>query len=597
LHLLLLVLVASLSGLDAAPTDLQPQQPPGVVPLFPPDYPGMTRFPADSILFSPQWSKMQREVTLDSTQQRIQVRNLLYGEDYGLPVVMDLDYYVEKRLAQDRQEMLRKTILKNMAQEQQTGGAGIELNIPVRIRSKAFKRIFGGDRVGLRVTGNITFELAGRSENREGSAVSSYEQRGNFSPRFKQTQQFQVEGRVGDKVSVKVDQNSEATFDFENTLRLTYTGDEDEIIQTIEAGNVNLSLPSTNYVSASSKHQGLFGLKTAMQVGNFSFTGIASLQRGEKQKITKTGRADENTFKLKDYEYTRDRFFFVDSVYAANFTKQYNPETMVWQVFGGGDFRIKQLDVWKKVHSTLEGSRSGWAVWDPSGIDVDTLSREIPGEREQGYFIRLQRDVDYGYDEYRGFFWLNQNVNEQDIIAVAYETDAGIKKGMLFNEISDSTDILLKLVRAQGNKSDYPTWQLYMRNVYNLGAAGISKEGFNAKVLYTKTGTDVEVQPVAPTQTFNFLMGLDRMDEQGNYIPGGDKEVDVNNGNIFDFANGYLIFPSTTPFAPTDPDFAIDPSLHVNIYQLKDRTNDQKEHKFDLEITTSSVSSTFNLGF
>ena len=36
--------------------------------------------------------------------------------------------------------------------------------------------------------------------------------------------------------------------------------DVDEIVQRIEAGNVALSLPSTNYVSTSANHQGLFGL-------------------------------------------------------------------------------------------------------------------------------------------------------------------------------------------------------------------------------------------------------------------------------------------------------------------------------------------------
>ncbi|MCB0260416.1 MAG: hypothetical protein KDE62_11970, partial [Calditrichaeota bacterium] len=86
--------------------------------------------------------------------------------------------------------------------------------------------------------------------------------------------------------TVSVDQNSEATFDFENTLKLTYEGDEDEIVQRIEAGNVALSLPSTNYVSTGSNHQGLFGVKTQMKVGNFSFTGIASLERGENETLS-----------------------------------------------------------------------------------------------------------------------------------------------------------------------------------------------------------------------------------------------------------------------------------------------------------------------
>lgn len=576
-----------------------PAHPSGTVSLFEKDLPGLSRYYADSTLFSMRFSRYQREITLDSSNQIINIRELLYGKDYRIPVAMDLEYYRQEKIESDNAEAWRQTVVKNVGIESARAGTGIELNIPVKIKSKAFKRIFGGDRVGLRVTGNISFEIAGRSESREGSAVSSYEQRGNFSPRFNQTQQFQVEGKVGDKVSVKVDQNSEATFDFENTLRLTYTGDEDEIIQSIEAGNVSLTLPSTNYVSASSKSQGLFGLKTALQMGNLSFVGIASLQRGEKQKLTKTGGAAENTVRIRDYEYTRDRFYFIDDYYADNFESSYDPQTMQWRVFNA-DSRIKQLDVWITARPGDTETRQGWAVLDPQdyeGVDFDTL-QVINGVQEYGYFKKLD-ESGYFYDEYRGFFWLNTSVDEKDVIAVSYVTDGGLQKGMLFNEVTDSSAIVLtKLIRAQGFNEKYPTWKLGMRNVYNLGSSNISLEGFDINIVYTKTGEDVDVQPFPPTKSFIYLMGLDRLDEQGAFIDGGDKRIDIRNGNLFDLVNGYLIFPSTTPFAPpSGSNFAIDSSLYVKIYNTKDRTIELNEHKFHIEITTSSISSTFSLGF
>ncbi len=189
-------------------------QPKGVVYLFEREHLGLSQFFYDSTLLKIQYTQFRRQIRLDTTQTRIEIRELLYNKDYRLPLVVDLDFYIRSRLEFDNSQTWKKIALKNVGKLSQAGASGIELNIPVKIKSKAFKRIFGGDRVGLRVTGNISFELAGRSESREGSAVSSYQQRGNFSPRFKQTQQFQVEGKVGDKVSVKVDQNSEATFDF-----------------------------------------------------------------------------------------------------------------------------------------------------------------------------------------------------------------------------------------------------------------------------------------------------------------------------------------------------------------------------------------------
>jgi hypothetical protein len=599
LHLLLIMGFGIIPVSTAYAQGLKPpSQPEGVVPLFEPDLPGLSQYYADSTLLQLQYSKYKRLVTLDSSQTKIQIRELLNDRDYYLPIALDLDLYSQDKIENDNKKNWRNTVLKNLGKEEAGGAGGIELNIPVKIKSKAFKRIFGGDRVGLRVTGNISFELAGRAEKRSGSAVSSYEQRGNFSPRFKQTQQFQVEGKVGDKVSVKVDQNSEATFDFENTLRLTYTGDEDEIIQSIEAGNVSLTLPSTNYVSASSKSQGLFGLKTAMQFGNLSFTGIASLQRGEKQKLTKTGGASENTFRIKDYDYVRNRFFFISDVYANYFTQGFN-DRMQWTVPDQDD-RITQLDVWVTARPNDPDTREGWAVVDPTSVDPADLNnlQVISGVQETGYFRQLNQS-EYNYDEHRGYFWLNQNVDEQDVVAIAYKLKKGFQEGVLFSQLSDtSTTVLLKLIRAQGANPNYPTWDLAMRNVYNLGASSISKDGFDVNIIYTKTGTDVDVQPIPPTQPFIYLMGLDRLDEQGSPVEGGDKKVDVNNTNIFNLADGYLIFPSTTPFYPKDEKFPIDTTnLAVKIYDIKDRSKELDQHKFDIEITTSSTSSTFNLGF
>jgi hypothetical protein len=599
LHLLLIMGFGILPIATAYSQGLKPpSQPQGVVPLFEKDLPGLSQYYADSTLLQVQFARYKRLVTLDSSQKKIQIREMLNDRDYYLPIALDLDLYSRDRIEFENEKTWRATVRKNLGKEETRGAGGIELNIPVKIKSKAFKRIFGGDRVGLRVTGNISFELAGRSEKRSGSAVSSFEQRGNFSPRFKQTQQFQVEGRVGDKVSVKVDQNSEATFDFENTLRLTYTGDEDEIIQSIEAGNVSLNLPSTNYVSASSKSQGLFGLKTAMQFGNLSFTGIASLQRGEKQKLTKTGGASENTFRIKDYEYVRNRFFFISYDYADYFTQGFNNQ-MQWIIQSAGS-RIKQLDVWVTARPNDPNTREGWAVIDPNSITGDSLAnlQVISGEQEFGYFRRLD-DNEYNYDEYRGYFWLNQNVDDQDVVAIAYELENGAYEGKLFNQLTDtSSTVLLKLIRAQGANPSYPTWDLAMRNVYNLGASSISQDGFDVNIIYTKTGTDVDVQPYPPNQPFIYLMGLDRLDEQGTPVEGGDKKVDVNNGNIFDLANGYLIFPSITPFYPKNENFMIDTTnLAVRIYKTKDRSEELNEHKFDIEVTTSSTSSTFNLGF
>ena len=575
-------------------------QPPGVTQMIDPVYTGLERFYVDSTLYNPNLTSLKKEIRLDSTQQHIIVEETLFGRAYRLPLMADLDYYVEQRIRSDYQKVWRQTLRTSHQSRQAAGSGGIELNIPVKIRSKAFRRIFGGDRVGLRVSGNISFELAGRTESREGSAVSSIEERGNFSPKFKQTQQFRVEGRVGDKVTVSVDQNSEATFDFENTLKLTYEGDEDEIVQRIEAGNVALSLPSTNYVSTGSNHQGLFGVKTQMKVGNFSFTGIASLERGENETLSVEGGSREQTFRIKDYEYIEDRFFFLDDFYFQNFENAIDEQTMILRL-DTTNF-IRQLDVWKTT-SAIGNTEYDETFFAFAGTNPDSLQSVPPstiqtaqGRIESGRFKRLVEGQDYKYDYQRGFLWLTSPPASSDVIAIAYRTFDDRRVGDLFQAIDTLAldTIRLQLLKAKAPKPDYPTWNLSMRNVYNLGASGISADGFDAKVLYSVTGEDQEVNPTG--KTYNFLMGLDRTNEQGVVIAGGDKKVDLNKRFIFNLQDGYLIFPSRNPFNPQEK-FTFEDDRRVDIYNTTDRTKEQEESKFEIEVTTTSVSSTFDLGF
>ncbi|NIV73187.1 MAG: cell surface protein SprA, partial [Calditrichae bacterium] len=74
------------------------------------------------------------------------------------------------------------------------------------------------------------------------------------------------------------------------------------------------------------------------------------------------------------------------------------------------------------------------------------------------------------------------------------------------------------------------------------------------------------------------------------------KEVDLRNRFIFDLGNGYLIFPSKTPFNP-DGLFNFDPERHVDMYNTTDQTQKREESKFEIEITTTSASSKYDLGF
>jgi len=319
----------------------------------------------------------------------------------------------------------------------------------------------------------------------------------------------------------------------------------------------------------------------------FIFLFLATTCSTDKNPISTKEKEPDYILKFRqnDYDYLRNQFFLVNSYFQSHFESNFNPLTMQW-VVNNSDYRIYQLDVWMSTRPTDPDSRPGWAVVDPNSVNPDSMDylQVISGIQENGYFRHLD-ESEYHYDEYRGFFWLNKSAGDQDVVAIAYQLVNGFQEGILFNQITSTSQILLlKMIQAQGANPNFPTWGLTMRNVYNLGATFIRRDEFDVKVIYTKTGKDITVQPLGERKTFNYLVGLDRLKENGEPVNGGDGKVEAGNSLIFNLTDGFLIFPSLTPFDPTlSYQFKFDSTLKVDIYNSKNRSWELLQHKFEIQ--------------
>lgn len=593
---------------------LRTPPPPKVVSLFEQEYYGLERIAVDSTLFDIKPRSFLRQVKMDSTEKFISVSESFDKTEILLPAVVDIATYARLRLHFEMRELWKAIVFSNFKTKEEKDFGAIRLDIPFRIRNKTFTRIFGSDRIGLKVTGNISFDLSGRTEERSGSAVSAVENQNTFSPRFKQTQQFTVEGHIGEKVTVSVEQNSEAVTDIENTLKLRYKGDEDEIVQAIEAGNIGLSLPSTKYVIFGGSNKGLFGLKTQMKLGNLHFTGIASLEKGQQQELSISGGASEATTKVKDTDFIKNRYFFVDKYYRDYFEYGLLDDPQRFRYIEGTD--ILQLEVWQSVSIADDNARYGIADVNPKkylngdgnylGADPDAID-EIDGEIQRGYFKKLN-ESEYSFDRYRGFVSLRQTVATNTILAVSYVTsaivsDSGfISVGTLEEQLTDTTSaVVLKLLKPRANQPTYTkTWPLMMRNVYSLGGSKIESDGFEVRLEHNVNGEE-ERYPRGSEQSFLNRTGLDVLNKNGEPEEGGDELVDINPVNL-NLSEGTLIYPSLQPFNP-DPagpwDKTMPDDYKVDMYEISNSNTPAflSAHKFDMIITSKSTKSTFGLGF
>ena len=116
--------------------------------------------------------------------------------------------------------------------------------------------------------------------------------------------QINLAGTIGDKLTLGADWNTERQFQYENQLKLKYTGFEDEIIQSIEAGNV--SLQTSPLIGGS---EALFGVKALFKMGPFSLTALASQKKSEIKEVSVSGGAKSQKFEIHAYDYSPNHFF------------------------------------------------------------------------------------------------------------------------------------------------------------------------------------------------------------------------------------------------------------------------------------------------
>ena len=167
-----------------------------------------------------------------------------------------------------------------------------------------------------------------------------------------------------------MDQDSERQFDWENNIRISYEGYEDDIIQKVEAGNISLSLPSTKYVTFSGKNQGLFGVKSTSKLGPVNVTTIASIEKSKKEQSEWEGGGQSNTQQIRDVDWIKNRYFFVHpwfrtgvdtfSVSTAFSIPSFYPLRNGLHLIG--DVVIKNFELYKSINTNDPNAITGMAL-------------------------------------------------------------------------------------------------------------------------------------------------------------------------------------------------------------------------------------------
>src|SRR5690554_4886646 len=341
------------------------------------------------------------------------------------------------------------------------------------VNSNFFESIFGGNTIEVIPQGSVEMDL-GVLYSKQDNPQFSPRNRSSFTFDFDQRISLSLLAKVGTRLQVTANYDTESTFDFQNQVKLEYTPTEDDIIQKIEVGNVSMPLNSSLIQGA----QSLFGVKTQLQFGKTTITGVFSEQKSETKTVMAEGGATVTNFELFASDYDENRHFFLAHYFRDNYDR-----ALQQYPFINSNIQVTRMEVWitnrssrtdnvrnivaiqdigesNPKHIGLENPPGGFINttpnaypdnanndFNPFGINGGASSLLNPAIRDiatvgQGFTgVTVKDGIDYvslenarrlDQGEYQlnsqlGYISLNQRLNNDEVLGVAFQFTANGK--------------------------------------------------------------------------------------------------------------------------------------------------------------------------
>ena len=455
------------------------------------------------------------------------------------------------------------------------------------------EKIFGPGGIRVKTQGSAELKFGINKKNIDNPSLPIRNRKTTMMD-FDEKINLNVNGKVGDKVNMNLNYNTDATFDFDaQNMKLKYDGKEDEIIKLVEAGNVSFPSNSSLIKGASS----LFGVRTDMQFGKLKLQMVASQKKSSSKSVSTRGGVQLTPFELNVADYEENRHFFLSQYfrnhYDAWMQKLPNRTTGI---------TINRVEVWvtNKTGNTTntrnivaltdlgENQKLSNPMWAASGQvpsnqanteyaamnsqyaaarDIDQAATTLDGgglvggaDYEKLESARLLNSSEYTVNTALGYISLKTSLQTDQVLAVAYEyTSGGVtyQVGEFASDLSDTKQALfVKSLKNTSNNPRQGNWGLMMKNVYYL-ASTVEKEKFRLDVKYQSDTTGVYLSYIPEQQVKEQpiirVLGADRLDNNNK----------AHSNGYFDYVEGYTIsngrvfIPKVEPFGSYMRDYLV----------------------------------------
>ena len=515
------------------------------------------------------------------------VRTKLGDADLTTPISLTPEEYQDYSFQKSVQSYYRQ---KNEEEFQKAANKQFNL-ADMQFNIGAAERIFGPGGVRVKTQGSAEVEL-GLKQNKTKNPSLPERARNRTFFNFDENVQLNVQASVGSKVNFDMNYNTETSFDFDSKkLKLAYTGEEDEIIKSLEAGNVSMTT-SNSLINGGAA---LFGMKADLQFGKLRVNALFAQQESESKTVSSKGGVQTKPFELTIDQYDENRHFFLSHYFRDRYDEAVKNLNTI-----SSPVTISKVEVWvTNKRATYDQARnvvafadlaehdniSNTAVVSPSGAlsipynntntlyntlnqqftgarDISTVNQALGGtfvngtEYEEVESARLLDASEYTVNTKLGYISLKTQLQADEVLAVAYNYTYSDGKTYQVGEFSTDNPssaascLYVKLLKGITMSPDMPFWDLMMKNIYSLGAYSVQKEKFKLNIMYQSdtTGTYVNYLPegAIANQILLRVLNLDSYDS--NNQPHPDGIYDFIEGVTVLADNGKIIFPSVEPF-------------------------------------------------
>ena len=532
---------------------------------------------------------MKYEVVYNDTLNRFVIGNRMGNTWLSAPIMLTPEEYNSWTEMNERSAFFRK---KNDEIYQTKGKEKFDFS-DMHFDLGPAEKIFGPGGIRVRTQGSAELKLGMNKKSIDNPSLP-IRNRKTTMMNFDEKINLNVNGKVGDKVNMNLNYNTDATLDYDaQNMKLKYDGKEDEIIKLVEAGNVSFPSNSSLIKGASS----LFGVRTDMQFGKLKLQMVASQKKSASKSVSSRGGVQLTPFEINVADYEENRHFFLSRYFRNHYDEwmQKLPNLVT-------GITINRVEIWvtNKSGTTAntrnivaltdlgEASKISNPMWTATGLvpsnranneyqamttqyvaarDIDQAAATLEGaglvggaDFEKLESARLLSSSEYTVNTALGYVSLKTGIQTDQVLAVAYEyTSGGVtyQVGEFASDITDTKQALF--VKSLKNTSCNPqqgNWDLMMKNVYYL-ASNIEKEKFRLDVKYQSDTTGVYLSYIPEQRVKNTpiirVLGADRLDNNNKAHSNG--YYDYVEG--YTVSNGRVFIPKVEPFGSYMRDYLV----------------------------------------